>query len=474
LVFFCVSKLNAAEFFVNSQSSFNNAQNQASEGDQIIWNDGTYSDIFMDITQDGLVISAETSGDVVFNGDSRIQLSADNTVLDGFQFLNGNIGTEDVINVTGSTNLITQINIQDYISYKYLRIRESSQYCEVSYCNFENRINLDDQNILSVLVDENQPGYHIIRYCSFKNFDGTGNDMGIEPIRIGLSTQANRISRTLVEYCYFTQCNGDGELISSKATQNVYRYNTFENNPLAELVLRHGSEGIVYGNFFLNGKGGVRVREGQDHYIYNNYFHGIDDRAIFLQNEDSDPLDNINIGFNTLINCSFSNNIFTQPDINLFEDPTGNETWVDNICFGSLGFPVPDGITIVDPELLQNSLGYFGLTAESPAKNEASSGYSMLPNFIGIEGIDSQIEKDLMLENRPSLDHYKDIGCLEFPHQREVHPFVTESNTGPCYISPAACLVESNVSCKADFNDDGSITAYDLTQLLAVYGFGCQ
>ena len=53
--------------------------------------------------------------------------------------------------------------------------------------------------------------------------------------------------------------------------------NTFENNTKAELVLRHGSEAVVYGNFFLNGKGGVRVREGQDHYIFNNYFYELKD-----------------------------------------------------------------------------------------------------------------------------------------------------------------------------------------------------
>ncbi|MEL6989085.1 MAG: chondroitinase-B domain-containing protein, partial [Bacteroidota bacterium] len=355
--FSLVSNLNANTYFVSSQSEFDSAQNNAERDDSIIWLTGTYSDIFMDIEKDHLHISVEELGRTVFNGASRIDLSSDYVTLNGFQFVGGDIGTRDVINIRGSHILITQINIRAYRSYKYLRVREESQYVDITYCNFENRLNLDDQNILSILVDANQPGFHKIQHCSFKNFDGEGNDQGIEPIRIGLSTQADRISRTLVEYCYFKQCNGDGELISSKASQNVYRYNTFEQNPKAELVLRHGSEAIVYGNFFLSGKGGVRVREGQNHYIYNNYFYELDDRTLYLQNESSDPLDNINVAFNTIVSCSeiilggsgsfrptnvtFSNNIFADPDDELFDDPTGAETWIGNISSGTLGMTRP-------------------------------------------------------------------------------------------------------------------------------------
>jgi hypothetical protein len=84
--------------------------------------------------------------------------------------------------------------------------------------------------VVEVQVAENQPGYHVIRYCSFKNHTapaGTGSDYGIEALRIGYSFQSKFISRTIVEYCYFTKCNGDGEIISSKACENIFRYNTF-------------------------------------------------------------------------------------------------------------------------------------------------------------------------------------------------------------------------------------------------------
>ncbi len=442
--------LEAQVTFVSSEQEFEDAHDSASSGDSIIWRSGTYSDVFMDINKDDLFIGAETLGATIFNGESRVDIDADDLVFQGFQFVGGDIDDEHVIDIRGSRNLITQINIRAYRSFKYLIVRSESQFVNITYCNFENRLNLDDQNILSILVDENQAGFHKIQFCSFKNFDGGGNDDGIEPIRIGVSTQAEYGSRSVVEYCYFTQCNGDGEIISSKAAQNMYRYNTFEDNPVSELVLRHGDENIVYGNFFINGKGGVRVREGQDHYIYNNYFYDIDDRPINLQNDPADPLDNINIAFNTFISCeefrlggdgdykptnvTIANNIFTDPIDDHFRDETGTETWIGNIAFGDLGIPTPaSGLTLIDPDLEQNTAGFFGLSQNSPAINAAMAGYEFLPEYDGIDNIDFEILFDLLGENRPEEITAKDLGCTEYPHHYMIQPTVTEETTGPSY-----------------------------------------
>ncbi len=459
---FLTLSLEATTFYVDSESTFEDAQRQAVKDDTIIWRSGTYPDIYLDIEKDHLFITAEELGSTIFTGASRVDIEGDYITFQGFQFIGGSIGTRDVINIRGSHLVFTQNNINEYTCYKYLRVREESQYVEITYCNFENRLNLDDQNILSILVDAVNPGYHKIQYCSFKNFDGIGNDQGIEPIRIGLSTQADRNSRSLVEYCYFTKCNGDGELISSKASQNVYRYNTFEDNPKAELVLRHGSEAIVYGNFFLNGKGGVRVREGQDHYIYNNYFYELDDRAIFLQNEASDPLDNINIAFNTIVDCSeiilggdgsnkptdvtFSNNIFSDPDDQLFEEPAGTETWIGNLAFGNLGISQPAaGMEVANPQMVENSAGFFDLTESSPAIDAAQAGYAALPQFEGMEEIDTDLLMDMMQQNRPAAIEERDLGSNEFPHARLIQPIATADNTGPIYLMPMTTSTQEPV-----------------------------
>lgn len=439
----------AEKYVVSSQAEFDDALSSVAANDSIVWKPGIFKDIYMNVDKSDLVILAEVLGNTKFTGGSKVNVSGSHVTLKGFQFLDGDIGTGYVINTTGSYNLFTELNIDGYTSYKYLVIREECQYVEVSYCNFENRINLDDQNILSILVDDTNPGYHKIRYCSFKNFDGTGNDMGIEPIRIGLSTQGQFNSRSTVEYCYFTQCNGDGEIISNKAGQNIFRYNTFEDNPKAELVLRHGSEAVVYGNFFLNNMGGVRVKEGQNHVIYNNYFSGLTSRAIYLQNNSSDPLDNINILYNTIVNSddirlggtgdnkpehvTFSNNIFTQPKDDLFSDPTGTEVWIGNIAFGSLGITKTGGITEIDPKLEENCNGYVGLSSDSPAIDAAQPGYLTIPEYPGLE-YDNEIAYDLMQQQRPADISFKDVGCSEYPHDVLIKQMATQDNTGPSYL----------------------------------------
>lgn len=449
LLLFAASASAQTRYEVASGVEFNAVQNEASEGDTIVWQAGTYLDTRIEIDKSGLVVIAESSGTVLFTGVSRAVINGSNVTFSGFQFIGGFIGALDVIRVFGSDVLISEINIQNYTCFKYLVVDEDSRRTTIRHCNFENRLNLDDKNILSILVD-NEPGYHKIQYCSFKNFDGTGNDLGIEPIRIGVSSTSTRDSRTLVEYCYFTQCNGDGEIISHKARQNVYRYNTFENNPVAELVLRHGDEGVVYGNFFLNNMGGIRVREGSDHFIYNNYFEGLTRRSIFLQNESSDPLSNIHIYHNTIVNSEearlggpgsnpptnvvFANNVFTNPVEQLFDEETDDENWLGNLYFGTLGIDAPStGLSNVDPELVQNIEGFFQPITTSPVVAAAVDGYPAIPLFPGMD-YDNDLSLDLMQQPRPPSVADRTVGASEYSPTVDVQPYVNEFNTGPSYL----------------------------------------
>jgi len=448
-LFFCVLVTAQTRYDVSSASEFNAAHVQASAGDTIVWAQGTYSDVRMDIDKDGIVVTADQFGKVLFTGVSRVVINANDITFSGFQYIGGFIGTLDVIRIYGSDVLFTHVNIQNYTSYKYLRVYQESRRTTISYCNFENRINSADQNILSILVD-NEPGYHKIQYCSFKNFAGIGQDQGVEPIRIGVSSQGDLDSRTLVEFCYFTRCNGDGEIISHKSRQNVYRYNTFEDNPVAELVLRHGDEGIVYGNFFLNNMGGVRVREGSSHFIYNNYFEGMDRRSIFLQNESSDPLSDIHIYHNTIVdseeillgssgsnpptNVTIANNIFTNPKDRIFIQDTEEETWINNIYTGTLGIDIPpSGLSIAEPDLFENTEGFFQPQSNSPVIAAAGVDYPAVPLYTGMD-YDNEILLDLMKESRPVSIADRAIGASEFSASVNVQPHATEMNTGPSYL----------------------------------------
>ena len=100
----------ATVIFVSSQQEFNSAHNSAAANDSIIWRQGTYSDIFMNITKDRLFIAAENLGGTIFTGSSRVDIRGDFITLEGFQFLDGNIGTNDVINTRGSYNVFTPVS----------------------------------------------------------------------------------------------------------------------------------------------------------------------------------------------------------------------------------------------------------------------------------------------------------------------------------------------------------------------------
>ncbi len=449
LIFFAQLVSAQARYDVASRTEFDQAHDQASHGDTIAWQSGIYSDVRMEIDKDGLVIIADTLGTVLFTGVSRVIIDADEILFSGFQYIGGFIGNLDVMRIYGSDVTLTHVNIQNYTCHKYLVVDEVSRRTTISHCNFENRLNLDDKNILSILVD-NEPGYHKIQHCSFKNFEGIGNDQGIEPIRIGLSTQGHLESRTLVEYCYFTRCNGDGEIISHKSRQNVYRYNTFEDNPVSELVLRHGDEGIVYGNFFINNMGGIRVREGSQHFIYNNYFDRIDRRAIILQNDPSDPLSDIHIYHNTIVNSAevilggdganppshvvIANNVFAQPINQLFDEDTGSETWINNISFGQLGIESPvSGLQMSDPSLYVNAEGYYQPLENSPLIGASGADYPLVPLYPEMN-YDHEILLDVMQQPRPPALDEKSIGASEYSSTISVSPHATEANTGPSYL----------------------------------------
>lgn len=481
-------------YTVNSQATFNSAHSSAVSGDIIKWSSGTYSNINMNITKSNITVTTVSPGGVIFNGSSMVNITGSNILFNGFQYIDGDIGTNNVVTISGSNTTVSDINISSYSSYKYLIIKDACQYVTIKYCNFENRINTLDQNILSILVGTS-PGYHKIQYCSFKNFKGitNGGDAGVEPIRIGVSTTAANQSRSIVEYCYFTKCDGDGEIISHKAAQCIYRYNTFFENLYGELVLRHGDQGIVYGNFFIKNKGGVRVQEGKNHIIYNNYFTQLSDRSIYIPADDTDRVDNVLIAFNTIIksayvilgnnnttydplNITLANNIFSESTKSgLFTNATGSETWIGNIVNGTLGITTPNsGVTQVNPSLNLNPEGYYSLAASSPAVNTAQSGYPILPTISGMS-YDNTILQDIIGTSRPSTVTMKDVGCEEYNSNATVKPYVNENNTGPSYLMPILStnnyietlgsdlilypnpLIENNINLKFNFNQQISL-----------------
>ena len=429
--------------------------------------------LVLTIDKNNIIVKAATPGGVILNGTQNIDITGSFITFSGFQFTSGDIGPDYLIEVSGNHNTLTQLNFNGYSAKKYIQIAAGTNYNEISYCNIENKpVSADIGCTIQINTSPTVPGYHKIRYCSFKNFPGPGGDYGNEPIRIGLSTEMTNISRTIVEYCYFNNVGlGDGESISVKSTENICRYNTFTNNPEGMLVLRHGYRNVVYGNFFINGSGGIRIKEGANHYVYNNYFATGTADAIKLQYVVEYPLENINFIHNTFVNCgaidlggtgptlvTFANNIFKKNSGNIFTNPNQGTSWAGNIRNGNLGITISSGMTNADPLLAINSDGYYGLTSLSPAINTSSSSY---PAILDIENIDddASVMLDISGQFRPAPLTLKDVGCDEYTTGTITNRPLNISDVGPSYLGgPHSLTIVATAGANGSISPNGVVT----------------
>jgi hypothetical protein len=263
-------------------------------------------------------------------------------------------------------------------------------------------------------------------------------------------------SKTIVEYCYFNNVGlGDGESISLKSCENVCRYNTFTNNPDGMLVFRHGYRNVAYGNFFINHSGGIRIKEGADHYIYNNYFETGVAEAITLQYVAEYPLKNVNFVNNTFVNMgkialgksgptgvTFANNIFKKNTGSIFYEATGKESWIANIYSGTLGISVASGMTKIDPLLEKNADGFYGLSAASPAISAASVNYSAIMDIKSVDD-DPFILLDVSGQSRNKTNESEDIGCDEYTQGTVTNRPLKLTDVGPSYLG-GPVLILSN------------------------------
>ena len=300
------------------------------------------------------------------------------------------------------------------------------------------------------------PGYHKIRYCSFQNYYGLGGDYGNEPIRIGLSTENSNKSRTIVEHCYFNNTGlGDSESVSIKSQENTIRFCTFTNQQNAMISFRNGDNNAAYSNFFINA-GGIRVKEANNIYCYNNYFQNSGttsgsnsaDAVTYVYDTSTYPvvLHNINFNHNTFYNCAnidfggigatnntWANNIFKKDSGTIFMNANAGTTFVGNLYQGSLGITINSGMTNTNPQLGLNADSYYGLLSNSPAINAANSNY---PSILDIANIDDDpfLLSDISGQSRPNSATSKDVGCDEYTTGTTTNHPLLVSEVGPSYL----------------------------------------
>lgn len=446
LFFFLITTASAVTRNVNSIAGLQNAINFSGPGDVIILADATYVDNTFNISHSNITVKSATPGGVFLNGTNAITISGSNVTFTGFQFTSGTI-TGNVITVTGSNNALNQLNFKGYSAQKMIVLDAAGQYNTISYCNFENKpVGATPGNLIHIDPSITVSGYHKIRYCSFQNMPGAGGDNGNECIRISNGTTSTYVSRTIVEYNYFTNTGlGDSEAISIKCQENVLRYNTMVNNQQANFCFRNGDNNIAYGNFFKN-SGGIRVKEANSIYCYNNYFENCGDGIVTAPVKYvyvSPNLNNINFINNTFVdgtpieldtatNNTWANNIFKKTSGDIFSGSTSGKTFVGNIYSGTLGATIISGMSNINPQLATNSAGYYGLSATSPVDN-ANASYPIILDIASVDD-DPTLLLDISGQARLANPTSKDVGCDEYTTGITTnHPLVL-TEVGPSYL----------------------------------------
>lgn len=343
-------QLFARKTTVTTASAINNGSWVA--GDTIMMKNGTWTNQSISFKATGtalnpVVLEAETPGNVILNGTSKLAFGGNYIVVSGLYFLNGTLSGSDVISFRSSENAnnctLKNTVIVNYnpslntVDSKWVSIFGTNN--TVDHCSFENKNN--SGTLLVVWLTSGVTVNHAItnNYFGFRNsnLDANGDELnGQEIIRIGDSNTSMTTANVTVSGNFFEKCNGEIEVISNKSCGNLYSNNLFLECK-GMLTLRHGNNCTVAGNYFFgNGvseSGGVRII-GENHKVYNNYFEnlrGTGYRAALcmVRGKQNSALNeyyqvkNALVAFNTMVNCSQSFSInynssstLTLPPIN--------------------------------------------------------------------------------------------------------------------------------------------------------------
>ena len=442
--------LNAETITVNNVADLQTAVNKAVEGDILMLKNGTYLNNTLNITASNIIVKAASPGGVFLNGTNKITIGGDSVTFTGFQFTSGNIGLNSILEVSGNHNTLSHLNFKGYHAKKYIVIKAGSQYNSILNCNIEQKPK--DAEIgctIQISTSLTVPGYHKIAYCSFLNFEGTGGDFGNEPIRIGLGAETLNKSRTVVEFCYFNNTGlGDSESVSVKSQENIIRYCTFTNQQNAMLVFRNGSYNVAYSNFFIQA-GGIRIKEADHIFCYNNYFEqaGIGSSSDAVKLDYVSPfLKGIHFYHNTFVQCGdidlggigpqsnyWANNLFLKSAGNIMSNPNNQTTFLGNVYEGNPGISIAAGMTRSVIKLSRNEEGYFSLSDSSVATSISATDFPPILSIPNID-IDASLLLDISGQKRPTAGNLKDVGCDEFGGGPIINKPLKRQDVGPIYL----------------------------------------
>jgi poly(beta-D-mannuronate) lyase len=392
---FVVPGARAATTRVSSISALQSAINGANPGDTITLANGSYSTTSaIGISRAGtssapITLTPDTVGGATIAGSAGFRLNgtAAYVVIKGFRFTHsGALQT-----AVGSHHCrISRNHFQRSGGTQHLVIYGFDH--EIDYNRFQDRVNSPTITLDKNLSDSwpthgNTSRIHIHHNHFLRSSNSAGN--GGESIQTWAGF-------TRAEYNLFEETNGDPEVISSKASDSIYRFNTFRNITRGQLVLRYARRCTIEGNFFFDAQG-IRVH-GDKHKVRNNYLES--SRSIIIADGKSGylPVIDVEVSFNTLVNTviasqsgdtpptstRIANNI-VQADTGTLVSHRGSITFEGNILWGAgaNGTIPSSGFRRIDPRLVRNGNGVLHLADDSPAVDEAAGSYSLADDLDG-------------------------------------------------------------------------------------------
>jgi len=379
-----------------------------------------------------ITFRAETPGGVKFTGGLRMSIGGDHVIVDGF-YWQGGYGSSVVIEFRDGEDYANHSTIQNCAmngltvdpddqvegqSKKHNWVMLYGTYNTVINCSFMNKSNAGNMVLVELAynayppVEDGEPEIntscdivgHTISNNYFYNYEkidaNLTNAGDSETIRIGTSSYQNVDSSVMVSNNYFVQADGENEIITNKSKNNSYINNTFRRSR-GSLVLRHGSNAKVEGNYFLgenvDGTGGIRIVDSE-HTITNNYIQDCitvvdqtkwNNGITFLGGSANNAVpctsDNTSSSYQKVENINVSNNTIVNTNAPLYyntdkgsTDPTG--TISNNLIFFTTGNANVTDIITGDTENsyadLGTTLDYSGNVYAGASLGETNAGFS--------------------------------------------------------------------------------------------------
>lgn len=348
-----IGSTHAVTYTVHSSADFTALPATLQSGDEVVVQDGIYAAVQRTYTANAsaanpVIFRAEHPGQVYFSGSTRFMFNGSGLVFSGFCF-DGDVAAGGP---SGSAIIRLNLNSSDIVLRDCVfnnfddgvptggafwlllnGYRHTIEYCSFTRKNSQDPlINIfpqeDESAPAGTAPTKDIPRHHRIRYCYFGERTNIGENE-FETIRVGGSGYQMHRLATVVEYCVFEKAiygpditSYEPEIISSKSRGNIYRYNTFIDCK-GGIVLRAGDDCLVEGNFFFAEPGsimgaGIRVI-GQRHIVRNNYLQdiagtGLRSPIVIMKGDSEFTDDSTSSGYelpsfarifhNTIVNCA--------------------------------------------------------------------------------------------------------------------------------------------------------------------------